>query len=391
MLVCLWLAVGSTTGKPKNLAPRATGMVIVGAGRPSAAPPPIAALRTHQAYLPVVPRLYRAPLSILLGEHNVEHGLVLDVGGDEDTTAVWVGSPPSEARRTGNGQPLASADSNQVADYYMQLRADDQTIFAGAPTTQVRIDVEYFDAGTDDFTLQYDALSGGPFGDGRFKEGGRIIKTDTRRFVFATFWLCDAYFANRDLGADLRISDDGDGAETICSVVITLMTAGSSTLNVDSYGANPWDSLPDSAAIQACIDRACEGDTVTFTSGVNTPGYQGYWIDKTIFLASSSAKHGVTFTSTDPVNHALLRAHGSLKGFVVRLYARSRVTNPGDIDSITFSHLNLDGGMSARHCVGADGMANGVGDNWGSWLPECSQPGDPWCNAGTLSMDGNFE
>jgi hypothetical protein len=272
----------------------------------------------------------------------------------------------------------------------MQFRVDDAYLYAGVPTTRVSVAVEYFDLGTDSFVLQYDAVSGGPFGDGRFKETARVRKTDTRRFIVATFTLCDAFFANRDLGADLRIADDGDGAEIIRSVTITLLPHGPSTLNVDSYGANPWDNLPDSNAIQTCLDRACDGDTVTFTSGVGSSGYQGYRIDKTVFLVANGAKSGLTFTSTDPTKHALLRAEAGLKGFVVRLYARSRISNPGDIDRITLSHLDLDGGRSVRTCFGADGLEDGVGDNWGSWLPECGDPGDAWCRAGTLAMDGAF-
>lgn len=31
-----------------------------------------------------------------------------------------------------------------------------------------------------------------------------------------------------------------------------------------------------------------------------------------------------------------------------------------------------------------------MGDNWGSWLPECDQPDDPWCHAGNLAFDGGY-
>jgi len=62
-------------------------------------------------------------------------------------------------------------------------------------------------------------------------------------------------------------------------------------INVDSCGANPWDLKSDSDAIQACIDSASNGDTVTFTSGVKSPGYHGYLINKTIFLVATHAKN----------------------------------------------------------------------------------------------------
>ncbi len=71
-------------------------------------------------------------------------------------------------------------------------------------------------------------------------------------------------------------------------------------ISVDSCGADPWDDQPDSDAIQQCIDKAKSGDTVLFTSGIKQPGYQGYLIDKTIFLVLNYAKNDLLFTATDP-------------------------------------------------------------------------------------------
>jgi len=99
-------------------------------------------------------------------------------------------------------------------------------MYAGSPTTRVRVEVEYYDQGTDTFTLEYDAFSGGPFDDGRFKNVDPVAKSDTRRFRTAVFLLCDANFANRDNGADFRISDNGDGYEIIRSISVTLMSPG---------------------------------------------------------------------------------------------------------------------------------------------------------------------
>jgi hypothetical protein len=354
------------------------------------APAPPAAQAASRVYLPLVSRSYPPALSIRLGRPTVEHGIGLDFGGDADTALVRVGDPPQWVRRTGNGQVVPAPDGNQVGDYYLKLRVDDAAIFASAPTSRVLVQVEYWDAGTDSFELQYDATSGGPYGDGRFKGAGRVVKTNSGQFRLASFWLCDAYLANRMQDADLRLSDNGDGADSIRLVQLSLQPAGQQVINVDSCGANPWDDLPDSDAIQAGIDRACSGDTVTFTSGVNSPGYYGYVVDKTIFLVAQSARHDLAFTSTSPGNRALLRASSALKGFVVRLFARSSASDAGDIDNITLRNLNLDGGRSVRTCFGADGREDGVGDNWGSWLPECSEAGDAWCRAGTLAMDGAY-
>lgn len=164
-------------------------------------------------------------------------------------------------------------------------------------------------------------------------------------------------------------------------------TAFRNPIYVDSCGANPYDGLPDSAAIQQCINGASSGDTILFTSPGKT-GYKGYLIDKTIFLEMTSpVRQNLVFASTDPGRPALLNATNDLKGFVIQLYARSHVS-AGVIDNITLSNLQVDGGRDRRVGLGPDGVADGVDDNWGSWLPECTQTGDPWCNPGGVYMYG---
>ena len=160
-------------------------------------------------------------------------------------------------------------------------------------------------------------------------------------------------------------------------------------ISVDSCGANPWDDQPDSDAIQQCIDRAKSGDTVLFTSGVNQPGYQGYLIDKTIYLALNSPKHNLLFTATDPNEYPLLQATDDLKGYVVSLVARSRISNFGKVDNVTISNLQIDGNQKNRICKGQDDLSNGLDDNWGTWLwSECPEVGNGLCDPGTLSMCG---
>jgi hypothetical protein len=340
----------------------------------------VAAATSTQAPLP--------SLSITLGTVNDSQGISLDQGGDVDSTVASEGQPPVETRESGNNQPLPSPDGNKIPDSYLQFNVEDSQLAAGRPTSHVRVEVDYFDTGTDTFTLQYDALPAGG-SDGKFAGGGSVVKTDTGTFKTAAFNLCDANFANRDNGADFRISDNGDGAEFIRAVrVIGLPSTGAQTVSVDDYGANPFDDQPDSDAIQAALDSSCSGDTIVFTSGAAQPGYSGYLIDKTLFLTGASAKHDLTFTSSDPSDHALLKATADLKGYVVRLYARSRFSNAGDIDNIDFGNIDVDGGRDVRVCLGADGKANGRGDSWGSWLPECTQADDPWCLPGGIGMDG---
>lgn len=51
-----------------------------------------------------------------------------------------------------------------------------------------------------------------------------MVKTNSGQWRTAVFDLCDADLANRDLGADMRIADWGDGAETIHRVALTLLS-----------------------------------------------------------------------------------------------------------------------------------------------------------------------
>jgi hypothetical protein len=315
-------------------------------------------------------------------------GITIDRGGDVDFEVVSVGG--ERAVRSGNGAVLTAADGNGTADLYLQFSVTNDLIYAGRPTSRVRVEVEYLDEGTDTFNMQYDAVGGGPSGDGTFKDTGVVVKTDTGAFQTAVFLLCDGYFANRDNGADFRIAD---GAETIRRITVTLVAPESEyqAINVDSCGANPFDDRPDSDAIQACIDAACNGDTVFFTSGIDTPDYRGYLIDKTVILVRTSSKSDITFTSTDAGNHALLTATADLAGFVVQLHARSGISDAGNIDDITISHLDLDGNRAERKCYGSDNVGNGIDDNWGSWLPECDIFDDPWCSPGVLAMSGGTD
>jgi parallel beta-helix repeat protein len=340
-------------------------------------------------YLPLVLNRESIPLlslSITLGRINTSNGISLDEGGDVDTKLASKGTPLIVTRGSGNGVALPSPDGNTIPDYYIQFNVDDSQLFKGNPTTHVRLEVDYFDGGTDTFSLQYDATSG------QFAGGGSVVKTNTNAFKTAKFNLCDAYFGNRDNGADFRISDNGDGAEFIHEVrVIGLAATGPQTIKVDDFGANPFDNTPDSDAIQAALDSSCSGDTIVFTSGISLANYKGYLIDKTLFLTGTSAKHNLTFTSSVPSNHSLLRATAALKGYVVRLFARSRFSDAGNIDNINFGNINVDGGRSLRKCFGSDNVDNGIDDNWGSWLPECSSAGDPWCDPGNIAMDGGYD
>ncbi len=363
--------------------PGAVSTPIIDTPTPAPATPIPATITPTQVPLP--------SLSITLGETNSSKGITLAQGGDVDTKSESKGNPAVETRSSGNNAALPAPDGNNTPDSYLQFNVDDQQLLSGKPTSHVQVQVDYFDTGTDSFSLEYDALPTSSSG-GMFAGGGSVIKTNTGTFKTATLNLCDANFANRDNGSDFRISDNGDGAEFINSVrVIGLPSAGAQTVKVDDFGANPFDNKPDSDTIQAVLDSSCSGDTIVFTSGVNDSGYKGYLIDKTLFLTGTSAKHDLNFTSSDLNDHALLHATADLKGYVVKLFARSRFSNAGDIDNINFGNIDVNGGRDVRKCSGADKKLDGHDDNWGSWLPECTEAGDPWCSPGNISMDGGLD
>ena len=347
-----------------------------------------------RAFVPVIAgggsAFDQTPLSIQLGQTNVEDGLALDSGGDVDTAVVSAGNPPEEARRTGNDAVLPSPDANNIADSYMQFQVDDSRLFGGRPTAHVVLRIEYLDQGTDSFRVQYDALPTAT-SDGLFVDGATVFKTGSGKFRTLNLALCDVNFANRTNGGDFRIDDDRNGAETVRYVEVSLLPPAGATVYVDNFGANPFDDRPDSEAIQAALDETCSGSRVLFTSGAGDPAYRGYLIDKTLFLTGPSPKWDMVYTSSLPFDHAVLRATADLKGAVIHLYARTRVSNIGQIDNITIRAIDVHGGRALRKCFGADGVADGNDDNWGSWLPECDTAGDSWCTAANIQLSGGGE
>ncbi|MEX1248467.1 MAG: amidohydrolase family protein [Anaerolineales bacterium] len=161
-------------------------------------------------------------LSISPGEEIIGNSISLLQGGDADTEVVHA-CQTSGLLRTGNGQTLPANPANQVNDNYMQFNVENDVLFNGQPTSRIQLDIEYCDQGTDGFLIQYDALSGGPFGDGRFSETDAVRKSNTQLIQTASFTLDDVNFADRDNGADFRIADLGDGAEAILKISITLI------------------------------------------------------------------------------------------------------------------------------------------------------------------------
>jgi len=181
-------------------------------------------------------------LSVQLGRTNQEDGIHVGSQGDFDTEVVFVNGV--EARRTGNGQVLPSADGNETGDTYMQFSVDDALLFEGVPTQRLQLQVEYYDIGTDDFKIQYDAVDiDTGSGDGRFTSTAKVAKTGSGELKVATFCIDDAYFGNRDNGADFRIDGGKDGPETIQKVTVLLLIEAGVEVSIHLGETNQEDGI----------------------------------------------------------------------------------------------------------------------------------------------------
>jgi len=190
-------------------------------------------------------------------------------------------------------------------------------------------------------------------------------------------------------GQLLPLVDEITDTPEVSDTPLASATPTPRVLNVDDYGANPFDDQPDSRSIHSALKDLKSGETLQFSSGGGGKGYQGYLIDETIFIVSAPAIQNINLTSTDPDDPALLQATEDLLGFVIMLYSRARFHSPGLMDNITLQNLVIDAGRDVRICAGDDGIPNGEDDNWGSWVPgECPFEDDPWCNAGGISLPG---
>ena len=150
---------------------------------------------------------------------NIEGGLILRLNEDVDVEVVTAGEGQEMAWRTGNGQVLPDIDGNGEEDTFIMFDIDNDFLYeVPDPGLQVRFEIEYLDEGNDTFRLEYDAQSGGPFGDGRYTGTEVIQKTNSGEFKTAVLILDNVFFGNRlgpeDGSGDFRISDERDGAET---------------------------------------------------------------------------------------------------------------------------------------------------------------------------------
>ena len=122
------------------------------------------------------------------------------------TTPLWNISAYAEGRYT---RRTDSASGNP----YMYFDVEDG--YLHDTREQVRLNITYFDSGNDQFDVYYDAW------DSPQKLAGTVRKTNTGRWLKASWELNDARFGNRQPGGGDRIGSDislyarGDGDETI--------------------------------------------------------------------------------------------------------------------------------------------------------------------------------
>jgi len=145
-------------------------------------------------------------------------GLTLGTGGDGDFEYVTIGGLASW--RTGSGRTVSAKDGNGTPDSYIYFQTDDTILNRLPPGSEVYIDVELLNQGTDTLYIQYDAHYPGDSEDERFHKTSTIAKTNSGEFTIIRFVLTNAFFGNRTNGNDFRISDSGDGPEVIRSVKV---------------------------------------------------------------------------------------------------------------------------------------------------------------------------
>ena len=170
-----------------------------------------------------LPALAQDEVSIILGETNKESGITLVEPEGGATTVVTKGG--SQARST---QPPAGKTGG-----YMCFVVDKAFAFEGS-VPDLYVTVEYFDEGTDQFRLEYDAVGEADTDIVRAAEGGAAFaKYDSKKWLQHTFHLTDVFFGKRQPGgADFRIFDmtfnpdtgeiaEGEGPEAIRKITIS--------------------------------------------------------------------------------------------------------------------------------------------------------------------------
>ncbi|MFI1093205.1 GH92 family glycosyl hydrolase [Streptomyces sp. NPDC020917] len=125
-----------------------------------------------------------------LGSTDTECGLRLRDNGDGHTVPVTVGG--RSGRSTTGSSPYEYFDV-------------DNTIVPGGGPYHATVTIDYYDHGTGNWTLQYDAVGN------TYKNSAPVAKTGTDTWKTATFTVDDAAFHNgENAGTDFRVANGGD-------------------------------------------------------------------------------------------------------------------------------------------------------------------------------------
>jgi hypothetical protein len=152
----------------------------------------------------VVDNSTRAFVWVDLGRFPYSSGLQAPNLGDGTWGTVHLG-----------GRQAAFPDHNSSPDasYHIYLNIDDNFILGHDNlATPAWVTVEYYDGGDDSWFLQYDSVGPNQI-PSVFKSTDPVMLQGTNQWKRKTFYLSDAYFANRQQAglADLRLVDGYDG------------------------------------------------------------------------------------------------------------------------------------------------------------------------------------
>jgi len=254
---------------------------------------------------------------INLGTNNIENNLYVASPADGDHDQVNIGGRDCR-KNVVPGQ-----------DKYMYFRIDDLWAYQGSQT-EVWISMEYYDSGTENFKLQYDA-TGGIY----YQNSDSIDRTNSNAWKTYTWHVTDAYFGNNQNGSsDFRFGGGASEDFYIDIVEVTTVPQGPQP-PVAVINANP---MPVQVYSQISFDGSGSYDT-----DGNIVSYEwDFENDGTVDATSQTTDHtyGVIDTYTCKLtvtdNDAMA---GSNTVEVNVIPAPGDFDADGDVDQEDFGHL----------------------------------------------------
>jgi hypothetical protein len=254
---------------------------------------------------------------INLGTNNIENNLYIASPADGDHVQANIGG--RDCRK------------NEVAgqDKYMYFRIDDLWAYQGSQT-EVWITMEYYDSGTENFKLQYDATDGT-----YYKNSDSIDRTNTNAWKAYLWHVTDAYFGNNQNGAsDFRFWGGDTEDFYIDTVEVTTVPQGPQS-PVAVINANP---IPVQVYLPVSFDGSGsydpDGNIVSYEWDFEIDGT----VDSTEISANYTyetiATHTCKLTVTD--NDAMT---GSNTIEITVVPVTADFDADGDVDHEDFGHL----------------------------------------------------